>query len=155
MENNRRRKRVFLSDFIISCLVIALVFGIGGFIAGRLTALRELYTQDTEKQINAISENESSVYSVYEETPSSIQDKPSETPAPTQSISHFTCNKCQYSFNDLSELRLEKSGSIHMYYCPTCGEVLTSDMNGNALTALSYHDYYKTKVTDNWNGDNG
>lgn len=70
-----------------------------------------------------------------------------------QSDSHYSCSTCGYSFNDLSSLRMEYNNTNHFYYCPTCGELLTSDHRGNAITNMSTVDLYRSKVTDNWASD--
>ena len=61
---------------------------------------------------------------------------------------HYSCIKCNYSFNDLSPLRVESHSGNHYYFCPSCGELLTSDYKYNALENLFtlYH-----VVKDNWN----
>ena len=64
------------------------------------------------------------------------------------STQHYSCKKCGYSFNDLSSLRMEISSAtgIHSYLCPSCGEILTNDMKGNAIESLNEYGF----VVDNW-----
>ena len=65
---------------------------------------------------------------------------------------HYSCAKCNYSFDDLRSLRMEEGGTNHFYYCPSCGELLTSDVRGNAIDSMFDEElsYYNGKTIDNW-----
>ena len=65
-----------------------------------------------------------------------------ETPSTTVEHLHYECARCGFEFNNLMGLRREKSSSWNYYYCPACGELLGSDVNGNALD--SFYAYGKT-----------
>ena len=47
---------------------------------------------------------------------------------------HYMCKKCSYGFNGLSSLVMQQgSRGNYYYYCPMCGELLTSNYGGNPL----------------------
>lgn len=125
MMKHNHKKKVFLSDLIVACLFVAIVFGIGGFLTGTLLA---------NKQTDINTNNA----------------EPVSQTTPTPSTLHFTCKECGYSFNDLVTLRVEYISTWHYYYCPSCGELLTSDVNGNPIKNITTIDTYSRKVTDNW-----
>ena len=67
----------------------------------------------------------------------------------TEQHKHYSCAKCGYEFDNLSELRLEISHAWHYYSCPMCGELLTSDVNGNAIDSINTSTY-KGRTIDNY-----
>lgn len=116
---NHRRRRVYMSDLVIACIVVAILFGTAGFILGHKFSGKDM----------------------------SLGSSSSET----HNTHHYSCSACGYSFDDLSTLRVERIQIHHFYYCPGCGELLTSDVNGNAIENMTAIDENKDKVKDNWN----
>ena len=70
----------------------------------------------------------------------------------SQKEKHYQCKVCGYEFYNLSNLRLEKgsAGYNHSYYyCPSCGEMLTSNAAAqNALSDEAFNVYGKTIIYD-------
>lgn len=112
---HKHRKKVYLSSLIIACLITALVFGIGGFLAGNATSGTNIITTGHSRN-----------------------------------TAHFTCKECGYSFNDLSTFRVEYNHTWHYYYCPSCGELLTSDVGDNPMNNMITNDTYSRHVINNW-----
>ena len=66
----------------------------------------------------------------------------------SQKEKHYQCKVCGYEFYNLSNLRLEKNSSYY-YYCPSCGELLTStSVAHNALSDEAFNAYGKTIIYD-------
>ena len=132
-KNNYEIKNYFMI-IILGFILIAFIFGVGGFFIGRLSAqyntvLTALNGQNTADSV-------------------STDDASADVEPAT---CRFSCKTCGYAFNDLRSLRVEFGGAnnTHRYYCLSCGELLTTDEDGNALDTMVNDPTYSKKIINN------